>query len=74
MAAEELIGNQPVTMKRSTYRDPVIEAYIKDVDLTLLRENLKLTHAQRMEKFVKFMKFTERLQSAGNKARKKSKR
>jgi hypothetical protein len=30
--------------------DPVIEAYKKDVDRTLLRENLKLTPAQRAEK------------------------
>ena len=29
---------------------PVIEAYKKDVDRTLLRENLKLTPAQRVEK------------------------
>lgn len=30
--------------------DPVIEAYKKDVDRTLLRENLKLTPQQRLEK------------------------
>jgi hypothetical protein len=36
--------------------DPVIEAYKKDVDRTLLRENLKLTMAQRAEKFLSFMK------------------
>ncbi len=29
--------------------DPVIEAYKKDVDRTLLRENLKLTPQQRVE-------------------------
>jgi hypothetical protein len=29
-------------------RDPVIEAYKKDVDRTLLRENLKLTPEQRI--------------------------
>jgi hypothetical protein len=31
-------------------RDPVIEAYKKDIDRTLLRENLKLTPAQRLQK------------------------
>lgn len=30
--------------------DPVIEEYKKDVDRTLLRENLKLTPQQRLEK------------------------
>ena len=35
--------------------DPVIEAYKKDVDRTLLRENLKLTPAQRAEKFERAM-------------------
>jgi hypothetical protein len=30
--------------------DPVIEAYKKDIDRTLLRENLKLTPAQRLQK------------------------
>jgi hypothetical protein len=29
--------------------DPVIEAYKKDIDRTLLRENLKLTPAQRLQ-------------------------
>ena len=33
------------------YVDPVIEAYKKDVDRTMLRENLKLTPQQRSEKF-----------------------
>ena len=36
--------------------DPVIEAYKKDVDRTLLRENLKLSPQERSEKFVSFMK------------------
>lgn len=32
------------------YVDPVIEAYKKDVDRTLLRENLKLTVEERIRK------------------------
>ena len=36
--------------------DPVIEAYKKDVDRTLLRENLKLTPSQRVEKLQAFMR------------------
>jgi hypothetical protein len=40
--------------------DPVIEAYKKDVDRTLLRENLKLTPAQRLAKHAQMLKFVER--------------
>ena len=36
------------------YRDPVIEAYKKDVDRTLLRENLKLTVEERIRKAQRF--------------------
>ena len=36
------------------YCDPVIEAYKKDVDRTLLRENLKLTVEQRLRKAESF--------------------
>ncbi len=36
------------------YSDPVIEAYKKDVDRTLLRENLKLTVEQRIRKAQSF--------------------
>jgi hypothetical protein len=44
--------------------DPVIEAYKKDVDRTLLRENLKLTPHQRLEKFVAFMTFLDGMRGA----------
>jgi hypothetical protein len=44
--------------------DPVIEVYKRDVDRTLLRENLKLTPAQRMEKFERAMKTIFELQRA----------
>jgi hypothetical protein len=36
--------------------DPVIDAYEKHVDRTLLRENLKLTPAQRIRKMERFIK------------------
>ena len=35
--------------------DEVIAAYKKDVDRTLLRENLKLTPQERSEKFARLM-------------------
>ena len=43
--------------------DPVIEAYKKDVDRTLLIENLRLTTQQRSEKFQHFMNFCFELRS-----------
>ncbi|HET6880772.1 MAG TPA: hypothetical protein VFI31_11495 [Pirellulales bacterium] len=45
--------------------DPVIEVYKKDVDRTLLRENLKLTVQQRFEKFIAFMQFADEIREAG---------
>jgi hypothetical protein len=48
--------------------DPVIEAYKKDVDRTLLRENLKLTPTERIEKLAGFMQFVEEMRRAGREA------
>lgn len=50
--------------------DPVIEAYKADVDRTLLRENLKLTPEQRIQKLIDFLELTEGLRQAGKAARK----
>ncbi len=56
-------------MKKSSIDDPVVEAYMRHVDRTLLRENLKLTPAQRLEKFVRFAAFADQLRQAGKRAR-----
>ena len=45
--------------------DPVIEAYKKDVDITLIRENLKLTPEQRIENLMRLQEFVEELRRAG---------
>jgi len=52
--------------------DPVIEAYKKDVDRTLLRENLKLTVEQRILKLMALQRFAEEMRRAGREARTKS--
>jgi hypothetical protein len=52
--------------RRSSF-DDVIDAYKKDVDVTLLREALKLTPDQRVRKMVELLRFTERLREAGRK-------
>lgn len=49
--------------------DPVIEAYKKDVDRTLLRENLKLTVEQRIDKLQSLLRFAEEVRRAGKNAR-----
>ena len=45
--------------------DPVVEAYKKDVDRTLLRENLKLTVSERLLKLQDVMEFIEGVRAAG---------
>jgi hypothetical protein len=51
--------------------DPLIEAYRKDIDLTLIRENLRLTVDQRFRQLMELQRFAEELQNAGRKARQK---
>lgn len=51
--------------------DPVIEAYRKDVDVTLIRENLRLSVDQRFQQLMKLQQFAEDLRRAGRKAREK---
>ncbi|HEV8369001.1 MAG TPA: hypothetical protein VGQ39_13695 [Pyrinomonadaceae bacterium] len=45
--------------------DPVIEAYKKDVDRTLIRENLRLTVDERFQQLMKLQHFAEELRRAG---------
>jgi hypothetical protein len=49
--------------------DPVIEFYKKDIDRTLIRENLRLTVEQRFEKLMRMIKFAEELRRAGREAK-----
>jgi hypothetical protein len=44
--------------------DPVIEAYKEGIDRTLLRENLKLTPTQRLERLQSMTRFYEEAQQA----------
>ena len=49
--------------------DPVIEAYKRDVDRTLIRENLRLTVTERFEKLMALQRFAEEMRLAGRNAR-----
>ena len=51
--------------------DPVIEAYKKDVDRTLLRENLKLSVEDRLRQLMELQTFAEELRRAGRAVRHK---
>ena len=44
--------------------DPVIEAYKKDIDRSLIRENLKRTPEGRLLKLQAFMEFVHELRGA----------
>jgi len=61
--------SQDIELALADTVDPVIEFYKKDVDRTLLRENLKLTPEERALKFLAFAKFVRGLKEAGERAR-----
>jgi hypothetical protein len=52
--------------------DPVVEAYKKDIDRSLLRENLKLTVEERFLKAMALARFADELRRAGREARTRS--
>ncbi len=45
----------------------IIELYKRDVDITLIRENLKLTVEQRLRNLQNLQRFVEELREAGKK-------
>ena len=49
--------------------DPVIEAYKKDVDRTLLRANLARSVEERLQNLERLQRFAEELRRAGHAAR-----
>jgi hypothetical protein len=68
-AREEEAVAWPDDLTPADDRDPVIEVYKKDVDRTLLRENLKLTVEERFHKFERFWQYAQELREAGRKSR-----
>lgn len=48
--------------------DPVIEAYKRDVDRTLIRESLKRSIEERLEALIDLQRFAEELGRAGKRA------
>jgi|GEM_PF-2597258 len=46
---------------------PTIEAYKKDVDRTIIRENLRLTLDERVQKMISVLRFAEQLRATSKK-------
>lgn len=49
----------------SSSRDPVIEAYKKHVDVTLIREQLRRTIDERVARMIAALRLAEELRAAG---------
>lgn len=49
--------------------DPVVEAYKRGVDRSLIRENLRLTPDERVRNLVRLQRAAEELRKAGRAAR-----
>ncbi len=56
-------------MNHSRGRDPVIEAYKKDIDRTLIRKNLKLSHEERLQNAMELQRFAQELRKAGRRVK-----
>lgn len=68
---DSLMPSSTNQIPKTPFVDPVIEAYKKDIDITLIRENLRLTVDQRFQQLMKLQRFAEELQLAGRAVRKK---
>jgi hypothetical protein len=58
-----------MTTREQRYRDPVIEAYKKDVDRTLLRRNLERTPTERIRCLMELQRLADEARRAGRRAR-----
>ena len=56
-------------MESSVRLDPVIEAYKKDIDRTLIRQNLKLSVEDRFLHAMALARFADEMRRAGRAAR-----
>lgn len=60
---------ESVTQRRvAVERDAVLEVYKRNVDRSLIRENLRLSPQQRVEKLMKLQELAAELRRAGRKA------
>ena len=59
----------PMSVRSTVAEDPVIDVYLRGVDRTLLRRNLRLTPQQRLEQLQSLVRFADELRHAGKSAR-----
>jgi hypothetical protein len=57
--------NQPTASASDARTDPVIEYYKRDIDLTLLRENLRKTPTERVQSLMALQRLAEEARRAG---------
>jgi len=55
----------PAPSETPTFPDPAVERYKRDIDRTLIRENLKLTHEERLTQLMRLQDFAAELRRAG---------
>ena len=59
-------------MKGAAAETDIVRDYMRDIDRTLLRENLELTFEQRAQKHLHASQMVEELRHAGKRLRQKS--
>ena len=65
------VARSQMSCEPTLVSDPVVDAYMKDIYRTLLRENLKLTPEQRLQQLMKLQAFADELQAAGRRSRRR---
>jgi nicotinamidase/pyrazinamidase len=66
-AIEEMkaAGAEIVNTSQASFSDPVIEDYLKDIDRSLLRDNLRLSVTERFERLMSLQQMADELRTAG---------
>ena len=60
-----VMGDRMTLDSISLEPSPAIEAYKRDVDRTLIRENLKLSPSERLAKLISTLRFVEEVRRSG---------
>ncbi len=66
------MSNELPSDRPATTLDPVVEAYKKDIDRTLLRENLRRTPDERLQALMALQRFAEALRRATAEAKQRT--
>jgi hypothetical protein len=66
-----LSGEAMMNQQDDQIKDPIIELYKKDVDVSLIRENLRLSIEERFVKLMEMQRLADELRNAGREYEKK---